>query len=48
MRALLRFQQSTGLDRTARLDQQTADVLIGDAGIGEGSSMPPKAPAPNP
>jgi len=42
-RALLGFQESNGLDRTATLDQQTADALFGDAGIGQGSSMPPKA-----
>lgn len=41
-RALLRFQESNGLDRTARLDQETADVLIGDTDVGEGSSTPPK------
>ena len=41
-RALLGFQKSNGLERTATLDQQTADVLFGNTGIGEGSSMPPK------
>ena len=41
-RALLRFQKSNGLERTATLDQQTADVLIGNSGIGQGSSIPPK------
>jgi peptidoglycan hydrolase-like protein with peptidoglycan-binding domain len=41
--ALLGFQQSNGLVRTATLDQQTADALIGNIGVGsEGSSMPPK------
>ena len=40
--ALLGFQKSNGLERTATLDQQTADVLFGNTGIGEGSSMPPK------
>lgn len=41
--ALLGFQESNGLERTARLDQQTADALIGNTGVGgEGSSMPPK------
>jgi peptidoglycan hydrolase-like protein with peptidoglycan-binding domain len=41
--ALLRFQESNGLERTATLDQQTADTLIGNAGVvGMGSSMPPK------
>ena len=41
-RALLRFQKSNGLERTAMLDQQTADALIGDIGAGQGSSMPPR------
>jgi peptidoglycan hydrolase-like protein with peptidoglycan-binding domain len=41
--ALLGFQESNGLERTARLDQQTADALIGNTGVeGEGSGMPPK------
>jgi peptidoglycan hydrolase-like protein with peptidoglycan-binding domain len=39
-RALLGFQKSNDLERTATLDQQTADALIGDTGVGEGSSMP--------
>jgi peptidoglycan hydrolase-like protein with peptidoglycan-binding domain len=42
-RALAEFQKTNGLEQTARLDQQTADALIGNAGIGQGSSMPPKA-----
>jgi hypothetical protein len=41
-RALLGFQKSIDLARTATLDQQTADALIGNKGVGEGSSMPPK------
>jgi len=41
-RALLRFQKSNGLERTATLDQQSADALIGDIGAGQGSSMPPR------
>jgi peptidoglycan hydrolase-like protein with peptidoglycan-binding domain len=41
-RALLGFQESNGLERTATLDQQTADALIGDTDVGEGSSVPPK------
>ncbi len=41
-RALLEFQKSNDLAGTATLDQQTADALIGNAGVGEGSSMPPK------
>jgi peptidoglycan hydrolase-like protein with peptidoglycan-binding domain len=40
--ALLTFQKSNDLARTATLDQQTADALIGNTGAGEGSSMPPK------
>jgi peptidoglycan hydrolase-like protein with peptidoglycan-binding domain len=40
--ALLRFQKSNDLQRTATLDQQTADALVGNTGVGEGSSMPPK------
>ena len=36
-RALLGFQKSNGLQRTATLDQQTADGLIGNAGVGQGS-----------
>jgi len=41
-RALLGFQRSNGLERTGTLDQPTADALIGNTGIGQGSSMPPK------
>ena len=40
--ALLRFQQSNSLERTAKLDQETADALIGDTAVGQGSSMLPK------
>ena len=40
--ALLGFQKSTGLERTATLDQQTADALFGHTGLGEGFSTPPK------
>ena len=41
--ALVCFQKSNGLERTARLDQQTADALIGNAdGVGQGSSLPPR------
>ena len=47
-RAILGFQKSNGLERTATLDQQTADALIGDTGIGQGSSTPPKAREPDP
>jgi peptidoglycan hydrolase-like protein with peptidoglycan-binding domain len=41
-RALLGFQKSNRLERTATLDQRTADALVGNPGIGQGSSMPPK------
>jgi peptidoglycan hydrolase-like protein with peptidoglycan-binding domain len=40
--ALLGFQKRNALERTATLDQQTADALIGNTGVGEGSSMPPR------
>ena len=45
-RALLRFQKGNGLEPTATLDQQTADALIGDTAIGQGSSVPPKGAGP--
>jgi peptidoglycan hydrolase-like protein with peptidoglycan-binding domain len=38
--ALLGFQKSNALERTATLDQQTADALIGNTEVGAGSSMP--------
>ena len=41
-RALLEFQENNGLERTATLDQQTADLLVGHTGVGRVSSMPPK------
>jgi peptidoglycan hydrolase-like protein with peptidoglycan-binding domain len=41
-RALLEFQENNGLDRTATLDQQTADALIGHTSVGRISNMPPK------
>lgn len=41
-RALLEFQGNNGLDRTAALDQPTADVLLGHTGVGQVSGMPPK------
>jgi peptidoglycan hydrolase-like protein with peptidoglycan-binding domain len=40
--ALLRFQKSNDFEQTATLDQATADALIGNTGVGEGSSIPPK------
>jgi peptidoglycan hydrolase-like protein with peptidoglycan-binding domain len=42
-RALLAFQKSNGLELTAALDQETADALIGDIGVGQGSSTPPRS-----
>jgi peptidoglycan hydrolase-like protein with peptidoglycan-binding domain len=47
-RALAAFQKANGLKQTATLDQPTADALIGDTGIGQGSSVPPKAPGARP
>lgn len=44
-RALLGFQKSNDLERTATLDQETADALIGNSGVGVGSSMPKGAEA---
>ena len=41
-RALLTFQKTNGLQQTAKLDQQTADAIVGDTGVGEGSSRPHK------
>jgi Putative peptidoglycan binding domain len=41
-RALLEFQEDNGFERTATLDQQTADALVGHTGVGRVSSMPPK------
>src|SRR5262249_5615678 len=41
-RALFAFQKRTGLVPTAAIDQETVDALIGDAAVGQGSSMPPK------
>ena len=40
--ALLGFQKRNALERTATLDQQTADALIGNTGVGEGSSTLPR------
>jgi peptidoglycan hydrolase-like protein with peptidoglycan-binding domain len=47
-RALAVFQKANGLKQTATLDQQTADALIGDTGIDQGSSVPPQAPGTRP
>jgi len=41
-RAILGFQKSNSLERTGTLDQQTADALVGDTVVGQGSSTPPK------
>ena len=38
-RALDEFQRNSGLKRTAMLDPQTLDTLVGNPGIGNGSSM---------
>ena len=38
-RALDQFQRNSGLKRTAMLDPQTLDTLVGNPGIGNGSSM---------
>lgn len=43
-RALAEFQKTNGLKRTATLDQQTADALVGN-GIGQGSSLSPTSAA---
>ena len=40
-RALDQFQGANGLDRTASLDAQTWEALIGDTGGAQGSSRPP-------
>ena len=44
-RALAEFQKSNGLERTVTLDQKTADALIGNTGVGQGSSLPKGAGA---
>jgi peptidoglycan hydrolase-like protein with peptidoglycan-binding domain len=41
-RALLEFQEDNGLERTATLDQQTADALVGHTGVVRVSNMSPK------
>jgi peptidoglycan hydrolase-like protein with peptidoglycan-binding domain len=38
--ALDRFQQKNGLSQTATLDQPTMDKLFGNAGVGQGSTLP--------
>jgi peptidoglycan hydrolase-like protein with peptidoglycan-binding domain len=40
---LQQFQQKNGLQVTATLDQQTMDKLLGNTGVGQGSSMPPSS-----
>ena len=40
-RALDQFQRNSGLKRTAMLDPQTLDVLVGNSGIGSGSGVSP-------
>jgi peptidoglycan hydrolase-like protein with peptidoglycan-binding domain len=44
-RAILGFQKSNSLERTGRLDQQTADALIGGTVVGQESSTPKGAGA---
>jgi peptidoglycan hydrolase-like protein with peptidoglycan-binding domain len=41
-RAIVGFQKSNSLEPTGTLDQLTADALIGDSIVGQGSSTPPK------
>jgi peptidoglycan hydrolase-like protein with peptidoglycan-binding domain len=41
-RGLEQFQKNNGLKRTATLDPQTLDALIGNPGMSQGSSVPPK------
>ena len=41
-RAIWAFQKSNDVERTGTLDQHTADALIGDTVVGQGSSTPPK------
>jgi peptidoglycan hydrolase-like protein with peptidoglycan-binding domain len=41
--AIEQFQRNNGLERTATLDPKTLDALLGNSGIGYGSSMPPDA-----
>jgi peptidoglycan hydrolase-like protein with peptidoglycan-binding domain len=45
-RALDQFQRNSGLKRTAMLDPQTSDALVGNPGIGNGSSASPDAEHP--
>src|SRR5215469_12654827 len=42
-RALDQFQRNSGLKRTAVLDPQTLDALVGNSGIGSGSGVSPDA-----
>jgi peptidoglycan hydrolase-like protein with peptidoglycan-binding domain len=39
--AIQQFQSKNGLPVTATLDQQTMNKLLGNTGMGQGSSMPP-------
>jgi len=41
-RALLELQENSRLDRTATLDQPTADALVGHTGLARVSSVPPR------
>jgi len=40
-RGLVQFQKDNGLHQTAALDPQTMNALVGNSGIGQGSTMPP-------
>jgi|SRR5271170_737759 len=40
-RSLAQFQTTHGLGRTASLDAQTWETLIGNSAVGQGSSTPP-------
>ena len=42
-RSIAQFQTNTGLARTASLDAQTWEVLIGSPDLGQGSSTPPNS-----
>lgn len=39
--ALAQFQKNNGLSQTATLDRPTMDKLLGNTGVGQGSSTPP-------
>jgi peptidoglycan hydrolase-like protein with peptidoglycan-binding domain len=41
-RAVAQFQRQNGLDVTVTLDEPTMDKLLGNAGMGQGSTLPPQ------